>query len=485
MKRIVLASAIGLMSISAFGQDALEKAMVDQARKDKEKSDNSVNDPKSNAKAAFWADRAKTYEDIALKASQIDSLAAKTALEAYKKVVELDITKKGEPGKAAKEAQKALKGEEGTMLFHAFFKQGTEQYQVKNFPSALQMFKTALEINPKDTTVALYGGVTANQIDKKEDAKNLWEMYAANGGKDVSVYYGLAQVYREEKNFDKALATLNRGLEKSPGNKDLKSEIVNIMLASGKEQEAISQLESMAKDDSKNANNFLNLGVLYDNIHSKTTDRIKAVTSKLGAGTTKVASLTKELDSEKGKLDAIEGEIKRIGGLIKKQPKNADLKRQLTDNTARRDEAKAAVAKIEADIAASQESAKSNDVAALEKELAELKAKKAHAAKEAVSNYQKVLEIEPNNADGLYDLGVWYFNEAVIMKGEVDNMSLSEYQQRGKEVEGRVCGRFKKSKPYFEKAIQAKDLSEAKDNLVTVNKVLDEFAGKSITCIEE
>ncbi len=485
MKRIVLASAIGLMSLSAFGQDVLEKAMVDQARKDKEKSDNGVNDPKSNAKAAFWADRAKTYEDIALKASQIDSVAAKTALEAYKKVVELDITKKGEPGKSAKEAQKALKGEEGTMLFHAFFKQGTEQYQVKNLNSALQLFKTALEINPKDTTVALYGGVTANQIDKKDDAKALWEMYAANGGKDASVFYGLAQVYRTESNFDKAIATLNKGLAQNPGNKDLKSEIVNIMLASGREQEAISQLEAMAKDDPKNANNFLNLGVLYDNIHTKTTDKIKVITGKLGAGTTKVASLNKELDNEKGKLDAIEGELKRIGGLIKKQPKNVDLKRQLTENTARRDDAKAAVAKIEGDIKASQESAKGNDVGALEKELAELKAKKVHSAKEAEGNYRKVLEIDPVNADGLYNLGVWYFNEAVIMKGEVDNMSLSEYQQRGKEVEGRVCGRFKKSKPYFEKAIQAKDLSEAKDNLTVVNKVLEEFAGKSIACIEE
>jgi tetratricopeptide (TPR) repeat protein len=473
------------MSLSAFGQDAMDKAMVDQLRKDKEKSDNGVNDPKNNVKATFWAERAKTYEDIALKATQLDSVASKTALEAYKKVVELDVTKKGEPGKSAKEAQKALKAEEGTMLFHSIFKQGTEQYQGKNLPRALDLFKTALEINPKDTTVALYGGVTANQIDKKEDAKTLWESYATNGGKDPSVYYGLAQVYRGENNFDKAIATLNKGLAKAPGNKDLKSEVVNIMLAAGREPEAIVELEAMAKEDPKNPQNLLNLAILYDNIHTKTVNKIKEINAKLGAGTTKVASLNKDLEGEKGKLDAIEGEIKRLGGLIKKQPKNADLTRQLKENTARRDESKAAIAKIEGDIKASQEAAKGNDVAALEKELAELKAKKAHAEKETESDYKKVLEIEPMNADGLYNLGVWYFNEAVIMKGEVDNMSLSEYQQRGKEVEGRVCGRFKKSKPYFEKAIQAKDLAEAKDNLAVVNKVLEEFAGKSIACIEE
>jgi tetratricopeptide (TPR) repeat protein len=484
MKRIVLASAIGLMSLSAFGQDVAEKLIVEQLKKEKEKSDNGVNDPKTNVKPVFWADRAKTYLDIAIQASQLDSVAAKTALSSYKKVVELDLTKKGEAGKMSKEAQKSLKGEEGTQLFHGFFKQGTEQYQVKNYPSALELFKTALEINPKDTTVALYGGVTANQIDNKEDAKKLWQLYASNGGKDPSVFYGLAQIFKNDKEFDKATAVLNQGLEQSKGNKDLKNEIVNIMLSSGKEQEAIKMLQDMATADPKNVQNLLNLAVLFDNGHKNTVDRIKVVNSKLSAGTTKVASLTKELDNEKGKLEAIEGELKRIGGLIKKQPKNADLKRQLTENTERRDDAKAAVARVEGEIKESQESAKGNDVPALEKELVELKAKKDLSAKQTEEYYNKVLAIEPENADALYNLGVWYFNEAVIMKGEVDNMSLSEYQQRGKEVEGRVCGRFRKSKPYFERAVKANDLSEAKDNLVQVNRVLEEFASKSIACVD-
>jgi cytochrome c-type biogenesis protein CcmH/NrfG len=485
MKRIVLASAIGLMSLSAFGQDVLEKALVDQLRKDKEKSDNSLNDPKTNVKASFWADRAKTYEDIAEKASQIDSVAAKTALEAYKKVVELDLTKKGEPGKAAKEAQKAIKGEEGTLLYHAFFKQGAEQYQVKNLNSALELFKTALEINTKDTTVALYGGITANQLEKKDEAKTLFETYVTNGGKDPSVFYGLSQLYRAEKNWDKATDALNRGLQRSPGNKDLKSEVVNILLASGNEDKAILELEALTKTDPNNVPNLLNLAILHDNIHQKAATKIKEVTNKLGSGTTKVAGLNKELESEKGKLEAIEGEVKRIGALIKKQPTKADLKRQLTDVTARRDESKAAVAKLEADIKASQESAKGNDVAALEKELAEAKATKEKSAAAAIANYKKTLEIEPTNADGLYNLGVFYFNEAVNMKGEVDNMNMTEYQQRGKEIEARVCGRFKKSKPYFEKAVQAKDLAEAKENLAVVNRVLEEFAGKQVACVEE
>jgi hypothetical protein len=95
------------------------------------------------------------------------------------------------------------------------------------------------------------------------------------------------------------------------------------------------------------------------------------------------------------------------------------------------------------------------------------------------------LEIDATNYDALYNLGVFYFNEAVQLKGEVDNMNMTEYQQRGKEVEGRVCGRFKKAKPYFEKAIQVKDEAEAKDNLTNLNGVLEQFAAKGVACIEE
>ena len=485
MKKLFFASALSLFSISAFSQDALNKAVVDQYRKDKEKSDKDVSDPKNSAKAAFWMERAKLYENIAMQSSELDSSASKTAYEAYKKVVELDLTKKGEPGKASKEAQNILNAGEGTSLFNAFVRQGAEKYQAKNLAGALEMFKLAQEVNKKDTTAALYGGIAAQGIDNKDEAKKQFESYAANGGKDASVFYSLAQIYRADNDFDKAIATLNKGLEKNPGNKDLKSEIVNILLASGKEDQAIAELKTLTSTDPSNVQNMVNLGILYDNVHTKTVGRIKEVQSKLGSGTTKASSLTKNLESEKDKIAVYDGEVKRISALIKKQPKNADLKRQLDDVNAKKKETVAAIATIEGDIKTATESAKGNDNAALEKELAELKAKQAESSKAAVDTYKKVLEVDAANADALYNLGVFYFNEAVLMKSEVDNMNMTEYQQRGKEVEGRVCGRFKKAKPYFEKAIQSKDLADAKDNLATVNSVLEQFAEKKVACVEE
>lgn len=480
-------SAICLFSFSAFSQDAVNKAVVDQYRKDKEKSDKDVTDPKSSAKAAFWMERAKLYENIALQGSEVDSSAAKTALESYKKVVELDINKKGEQGKSAKEAQAALSGGEGTSLFNAFVKQGAEKYQAKNLSGALEMFKFAQEINKKDTTAALYGGIAAQQIDKKDEAKAQFETYIANGGKDPSVFYGLAQLYRADNNFDKAIEALNRGLEKSPNNKDLKSEVVNILLASGKEDQAINELTALAKTDPSNVQNLVNLGILYDNTNTRTAQKIKEIQSKLGSGSSKTANLTKSLEAEKEKIAVYDGEVKRIGALLKKQPSNADLKRQLADVNNKKKEALAAITGMEGEIKTATQAAEGNASSqkALTDSLSMLKEKQAVASKEAIANYQKVLALDAANYDALYNLGVFYYNEAVQIKSEVDNMSMTEYQQRGKEVEGRVCGRFKKAKPYFEKAIQVKDEAEAKENLTTVNSILEQFAGKGVACAEE
>ena len=62
MKKLFFVSALSLFGCAAMAQDAVNKALVDGFRKDKEKSDKDASDPKSSAKAAFWLERAKLYE---------------------------------------------------------------------------------------------------------------------------------------------------------------------------------------------------------------------------------------------------------------------------------------------------------------------------------------------------------------------------------------------------------------------------------------
>ncbi|GAB2771191.1 hypothetical protein GCM10027275_12400 [Rhabdobacter roseus] len=484
MRKLFFVSAFSLCSIAAFAQDAINQAMLDQARKDKEKSDKSILDEKSSAKASTWMDRAKTYENIALQFTELDSNAAITAYDSYKKVVELDVTKKGDAGRSAKEAQKILEGAEGS-LYNAFVKQGAEKYQAQNMNDALKLFQMAQAINPKDTLAALYGGISAQQAEKKEEAMAQFEKYIVNGGKDPSVYYGLAQLYRTDNNFDKAISTLEAGLKESPDNKDLKSEIVNIHLASGNEEKAVAQLRELIDKDPTNVQNISNLGIMYDNAYLKASGEIRTLEDKIGASGSKSASMKKQLEEEKGKLEAFSGEVTRLTGRIKAQPKNADLKRQLDEVTQARKDAQETVKKLEADLKTAETAASNVDKSGLEKQLADLKAKQQTSKQAAIDAYTKALGVDPNNYDALFNLGVIYFNEAVELKKEVDNMNMQEYQQRGKEVEGKVCGRFKKAKPYFENAVKARDEEEAKSTLETVNNVLAQFEGKNLQCITE
>ncbi len=482
MKRIILISAFSLFGCLAFSQSVLDQAVVDQFKKDKEKSDKAITDDKDAGKAATWMTRADVYSNIALQASTLDSNAVMTAYNAYKKVIELDVTKKGDAGRDSKKASDILAGKEGN-LYNAFVKQGAEKYQAKQMEGALKMFQMAQEINGKDTTATLYGGIAAQQAEKNDIAVEEFEKYAANGGGDPSVFYGLSQLYKSDKKYDKAIAALEKGLVKSPDNKDLKSEIVNIHLASGNEDMAINQLQELTQKDPTNATNMVNLAILYDNINIKRDRKIKELQSKLGS-TDKADAVNKQLETEKGKLDIYEGEIKRISGLLKKQPKSADLKRQLDEVNASRDESKTNVTKYETSAKEMAANANNGENSTVEKELAELKTKYKSDRQLIIDTYKKVLVANPDNYDALFNLGVLYFNEAVNMKSEVDNMDMKEYQARGKEVEGRVCGEFKKAKPYFDKAVAAKpDAEEAKSTLETLDSVLAQFEGKKVECV--
>ncbi len=485
MKKLIFVSAFSLFSCLVFSQSAVDQAMLDQARKDKEKSDSSVEDPKSNAKAAYWLDRAKTYQNIALQYSQLDSNAAMMAYDAYKKVVELDLTKKGEAGRLSKEASSVLAGEEGTNLYNAFVKQGAEKYQSQRMEDALKNFQMAQKINSKDTLAALYGGISAQQADKKDMAVQQFETYITNGGQDPSVYYGLAQLYRADNNFDKAINTLERGLTKSADNKDLKAEIVNIYLASGQEDKAISQLKELTTKDPSNVQNMVNLAILYDNVGIKNSQQIRELKEKMGTSGNTVESAQKQLDDEKAKLDIFEGEIKRIAARLKAQPKSADLKRQLDEVTASRNDAKTNVAKYETEVKNIAAKANSPEKSKMETELADLEKKYTSNRQLTLDTYKKVLEVDPNNYDALFNIGVIYFNDAVELKREVDNMNMQEYQQRGKEVEGRVCGRFQKAKPFFERAVKIRQEEDATSTLENLNNVLAQFEGKQVKCIQE
>ena len=478
MKQVFVILVACCLSVGVRAQQGTTAAdlAMDASKKEKDKSDKDIADAKSAAKASTWLDRAKTYQTIAANGYiKLDSAAATTSYDAYKKVIELDKDKKGGPGKLAKEAEDALKA---PLMATAFMQQGVAKFQSKNYADAMKSMSIAGDINPKDTLAPLYTAIAAQQIKDNATAKTQLEKYIAGGGKDAAIYGSLAMLYRADNEVDKALAALDKGIALAPANKDLANEKINIMLSTNRMDEAINGMKQMVEKDPNNVQNMVNLSIVYNNIAQKSDEEIR----KLEGDTKKGGNSAKQLADAKSIVDAYNGEIARLSASIKKQPKNAELKRQLSDVQKKLTEQKGEVAKYEAAVKeAAAGAATSSDS---EKRLAELKQKRGENKALEKQYLDKALAIEPNNYDANFNTGVYIFNEAVEMKRSVDKMDMTEYSKNGKELDGKVCGKFKQALPYFLKAKTVKEEPELTDNLTNTQNILKQYEEKKIVCIE-
>ena len=472
MKRFVLPALLALttlvMAPTAFGQNAvIDKALQEEVKKAKEKSDKDITNDKSKDKAKTWIDRAKAYEEVALRNPALDSAAALVAYEAYKKAIELD-TKEGKQGKIAKEAQGMLEGGMNT-LYQALLTQGAAKYQARNMKGALELMQTASLVHPKDSTAALYTGIVAQQLDNQALARESFEKYLTAGGKDPAIFYAVSSSYKNDKNFDKALEVLDRGIAANPSNKDLKSEKINIYLTSGKTEDAINNLKQMAAADPNNIQNVLNLGILYDQSAQNYTDELRKLTDQSKKG----EQIQKKIDNAKEQQTLFAGEAKRLSSSIAKQPKNAELKRQLNEVKAKEADFKGQLEQAQKELSEYQSSqqAAGSDAS----KISELTAKQNEYRKLALESYTKALQIDPANYDANFNMGVYYFNEGVLVKNRVDAMDMQTYQKEGKNVEAEAVTQFKKAMPYFEKAYEAKQEEEVKGNLRNVYNILKQY----------
>ena len=92
----------------------------------------------------------------------------------------------------------------------------------------------------------------------------------------------------------------------------------------------------------------------------------------------------------------------------------------------------------------------------------------------AKTNYEKGLEIEPNNSSLIYSLGALYYNRAAVMTNdlvELGNDFSKEGQAKYEEMEKQINAEFDIAYPYFQKAEKTDP-----NNLNTLNALKEIFA---------
>jgi tetratricopeptide (TPR) repeat protein len=211
MKKLTLALCAILLSAGVtFAQT--DKLLLDATRKAlteaKKKADESVM-KKDSLKSKTWLTRGEAYLDIAISNDSVimktEPSSAYKAMANFKKALALD------PVSPAKKYLSQVMGKdgkpepEGQKMYSAFLNGGILKYQAKDYQGSVKDLKMAMEIAPKDTLAANYTGVIGQLAKDDASSKYGFEKYIELGGKDATVIYALAQVYKNENNEEKAL----------------------------------------------------------------------------------------------------------------------------------------------------------------------------------------------------------------------------------------------------------------------------------------
>jgi hypothetical protein len=483
MKKIILASVMTVFTTGVFAQNAaldaqLKDAQCKTATDDIAKAEKGTSDAKKSLKSATWVKLAEAHIEMAINCGK-DSLASQKAYNTYQKALEVD---KAAGGKGTKDILEATTGT-ASKLYTSLMQQGAGFYNSKNFKSALELFKLASETSPKDTTASLYAGIVAQQGQAMGDAKTYFTKFVDQGGKDIAVFYGLSELYKADKDNAKAIAILKKGIQVNPKDKDLQSSLINAYLGGGMLNEATDMMKELiaaTPNTPENAKalseNIKNLGTLYENAAYDYEKKIRPLESDLADAGKAKSDAERELSNAEQKKQAQDEELKRLTDRLKKEPKNAaSIKGSIASVnqmiSGANEEIAAAKQKIAAATAAASKSTANTE------ELAKLKAKEAELKDLAVTNYKKAIEVDPNNFDANYNLGVFYFNQAVVAKGAVDKMDMKTYNEKGKAIEDQVCGTFNQAKSYFDKCKSIKpDDEDLKANFQSLEGVLEQCA---------
>lgn len=470
MKKLLLSLfTVALAMNTSFGQ--AEKALVDAQKKNIsdaiKKADDDVK--KAPTKARLWLTRSQAYLDLA---SFPDSTFALTnpeasfqALDFANEAIKLD-TKEGKKGSVAKEADQMMVEKK---FSNAFLNMGVVKYQGKDYRGSLRYMAKASEVAPNDTISAMYTGVTAQLCQEDKIAIAAYEKYMSIGGKDLAILYGLSQIYKTNKDEEKAIGIIEKAIAIYPTNKDLKGEKFNMLIAFNRIDQAITQLTQTTANDPKDGVSWLNLGLLYENKVSTLNDELRKI-QDLSA---KVQEVERRITAQNDQIAAFQDEVKRTKAKLKTAttPKaKASVNNQVASLEAKVKELADVLKGQQDDKAAAVAAA--GDAAANKAKIEELAAKVKEIRANLPAYYTKALEVDANNYDALYQMGAYYYNDAVEIKRQVNGMDMNEYKKTGKDLEAKLAVKYNEALPYFERGYQVKKDEDLKEILKQVYREL-------------
>ena len=225
---------------------------------------------KPNDQATAWLYRASIYQNII----QSDDEKLKAEVPNALEVVYESLMKCMENDAFVEENQMEIAMRISSVMT-TYYSQGADEYNNGNFAEAATMFKKAYDI-----AKSLGGGTEASEMLnlaatsalRAEDYSTALEYFTElkdNGNETAEVYRHLAACYNGLGQSEQAMAMINAGLEKDPGDANLILEKVNAYLKEGKGAEAVADLNKLHELDPENAQLLFVLGTIYGDENNK------------------------------------------------------------------------------------------------------------------------------------------------------------------------------------------------------------------------
>jgi tetratricopeptide (TPR) repeat protein len=191
----------------------LQEGKINKA---KEAIDKALQNEKDAKKSKTWFIKGEVYSSIAGSPIKLfydlDRKASRTALNAYRKAMELEPEKKG----YYKDAENALKSK----LYPSAINQGVNLYKEKDFNNSLEALDVAIEVNPTDTMAIYYASAIAWEAKNYDKFIQYGEAMSTMKFSDATLKLNtlqLAYLYAgDKKDNNKAIAILEKGIQKYP-----------------------------------------------------------------------------------------------------------------------------------------------------------------------------------------------------------------------------------------------------------------------------
>ena len=233
---------------------------------------------KPNDQAQAWLYRAAIYQNIIQSGDEALMAQAPNALE----IVYESLMNCMKNPEYLQENKQEIYQRVGSVM-NTYYTKGADDYNTGKFAEAAPMFKKAYDIakslGSNDANDML--NLAATSALRSEDYSTALGYFTElkNAGMDgVDLYRHLAACYNGLGNGEQAMAMINAGLEKNPGDANLILEKVNAYLKEGKGAEAIEDLNRLRELDPENAQLLFVLGTIYgDENNGEVFDSEKAV----------------------------------------------------------------------------------------------------------------------------------------------------------------------------------------------------------------